>query len=762
MLIRESMGPASDDLALLAARRARIMERMGGGVMLLAAAPERPRTADILYPYRQDSDFAYVTGFPEPEAVCVLAPDLKEHFVLFVRARDPEREQWVGTRAGVEGAVERYGADAAFKLEDLERELPRFLEKAPQVWHTVRRDDPLAQRLMALIRRAQEMQPRTGIGPTTIRDPGDLLHEMRLRKEPAELACMREAIAIACEAHREAMRTARPGMYEYEIEALIDFTFRRRGAAGPAYPSIVASGANATVLHYTDNDRPLGERELLLIDAGAERAGYCADVTRTMPTGRRYEPAQRDLYDAVLAAQLAAIAAVAPGTTLEAVHKTALRVLAEALIAHGVLHGTVDEVLEKETYKRFYMHRTSHWLGRDVHDVGRYAENGAPRALEPGVVLADWGAEVVKIEPPDGDPFRGLYLAVSGAELPANPPFELDNRGKRSIALDLRTEDGRRIAAELIERTDVFVTNVRPEILESFGLDDTRLRAQNPRLVYARVTGYGESGPDRDRPAYDIGAFWSRAGIAAALTPPGSDPPYQRGAMGDHVAGMTLAGGVAAALLAREKSGAGQMVTTSLLRVGVFVLGWDTSATLRLGIPATPMTRTSTPNPVISCYRAGDGRWFWLLGLQGQRHWPDLLRAVERPDWLEDPRFATMRSRRENCPELVRLLDQIFATRPLAEWGAIFDRAGMWWAPVQTTEDVVRDPQAIAAGAFVDVPQPDGTQIPGVASPVDFSVDRWAPQGPVPEVGQHTEEILLELGYDWERIAGLKERGAIP
>ncbi len=398
------MGPSSDDLALLAARRARIMEKMGGGVMLLAAAPERPRTADILYPYRQDSDFAYVTGFPEPEAVCVLAPDLKERFVLFVRARDPERELWVGTRAGVEGAVERYGADAAFKLEELERELPRFLEKAPQVWHTVRRDDALAQRLMALIRRAQEMQPRTGTGPTTIREPGDLLHEMRLRKEPAELAHMREAIAIACDAHREAMRSARPGMYEYEIEALIDFTFRRRGATGPAYPSIVASGANATVLHYTDNDRPLGERELLLIDAGAERAGYCADVTRTIPTGPRYEPAQRDLYDAVLAAQLAAIAAVAPGTTLEAVHKTALRVLAEALIAHGVLHGTVDEVLEKETYKRFYMHRTSHWLGRDVHDVGRYAENGAPRALEPGMVLT--------VEP-------GLYIPAGAEDVPA-------------------------------------------------------------------------------------------------------------------------------------------------------------------------------------------------------------------------------------------------------------------------------------------------------------------------------------------------------
>jgi crotonobetainyl-CoA:carnitine CoA-transferase CaiB-like acyl-CoA transferase len=377
-------------------------------------------------------------------------------------------------------------------------------------------------------------------------------------------------------------------------------------------------------------------------------------------------------------------------------------------------------------------------------------------------ILADWGAAVVKIEPPDGDPFRGLYLSASGVEIPANPPFELDNRGKRSIALNLRTAEGRAIADRLLDDADVFVTNVRPEILESFGLDDARLRARNPRLVYARVTGYGERGPDRDRPAYDIGAFWSRAGIASALTPPGGDPPYQRGAMGDHVAGMTLAGGVAAALLARAKTGEGQTVTTSLLRVGVFVLGWDTSATLRLGIPATPMTRTATPNPVISCYRAGDGRWFWLLGLQGQRHWPDLVRAIDRPALLDDPRFATMRARRENCAELVGILDAIFATRPLGEWGEALDRAGMWWAPVQSTEDVIRDPQAIAAGAFVEVPQPEGGTIPGVASPVDFSTSAWQPSAPVPELGQHTEELLLELGYDWPAIAALKERAVIP
>src|SRR5881409_1980437 len=284
MLIRESMGPTPDDLALLAARRAHIMEAMGGGVMLLAAAPERVRTSDILYPYRQDSDFAYVTGFPEADAVCVLAPDAPERYVLFVRPHDPERAIWVGARVGVEGAVQQYGADAAFSLEELDQVLPRFLEKAPHVYHNVAREDPLAARLLAAIRRAQAGRPRSGTGPTAIRDPAEILHELRLRKDPGELARLRQAIAIACEAHREAMRTARPGMTEFEVEALIDFTFRRRGASGPAYPSIVASGPNATVLHYTSNDRPLGDHELLLIDAGAERTGYCADVTRTIPT----------------------------------------------------------------------------------------------------------------------------------------------------------------------------------------------------------------------------------------------------------------------------------------------------------------------------------------------------------------------------------------------------------------------------------------------------------------------------------------------
>ena len=405
------MAPTPDDAALLAARRSRIMEAMGGGVLLLAAAPERVRTGDVLYPFRQDSDFDYVTGFPEPDAVAVLAPDALDPYRLFVRARDPERELWVGHRAGPEGAVQQYGADAAHPLDDLEKVLLPLLEKAPHVYHTVQRDDPLAGRLLGYIRRAEAARPRSGSGPTAIREPGEILHEMRLHKDPAELDRIRRAITIACEAHREAMRSARPGMLEYELEALIDFTFRRRGASGPAYPSIVASGPNATVLHYTRNDRPLGAGELILIDAGAEHAGYCADVTRTWPTGGRYTGPQRDLYDAVLAAQVAGIDAVRPGVTLEEVHATTLRVLVDALLRLGLLTGSVDEAIAKDSYRRFYMHRTSHWLGRDVHDVGRYGIDGAPRPLTPGMVFTvEPGLYVADGDVPEA--FRGIGIRI--------------------------------------------------------------------------------------------------------------------------------------------------------------------------------------------------------------------------------------------------------------------------------------------------------------------------------------------------------------
>jgi Xaa-Pro aminopeptidase len=390
------MALASDLAAALVARRERIVSTMGDGVMLLAAAPERVRSADVHYPYRQNSDFAYVTGLLESEAACVLAPGAKEPYALFVRPHDPERAIWVGARAGLDGATGQYGADVAHPIADLERELPRWLRQAEQVWLDLGRDDPLANRLLAAVRAAQAERPRSGTGPTAIRDAGEILHELRLVKQPDELVLLREAIGIACEAHRIAMQTTQPGMAEYEIEALVDYTFRRRGAAGPAYPSIVAGGANATVLHYTDNGARLQGDQLLLLDAGDEFAGYCADVTRTFPVGRTYGSAQRDLYDAVLSAQCAAIDAARPGATLEALHATAVRVLADALVQLGLLEGPVDAAVEQETYKQFYMHRTSHWLGRDVHDVGVYRQGDAPRPLAPGMVFT--------VEP-------GLYVA---------------------------------------------------------------------------------------------------------------------------------------------------------------------------------------------------------------------------------------------------------------------------------------------------------------------------------------------------------------
>ena len=373
-------------------------------------------------------------------------------------------------------------------------------------------------------------------------------------------------------------------------------------------------------------------------------------------------------------------------------------------------------------------------------------------------ILADWGAEVVKIEPPDGDPMRGV---LSLANLSVNPPFELDNRGKRSICLNLASERGKEIAHVLVDGADVFITNLRAAALARRGLDYEASIARNPRLVYASVTGYGGAGPDANRPTYDIGAFWARAGIAHALTPVGQAPPMQRGGMGDHMAGMAIAGGVAAALLARERSGRGQRVETSLLRIGGYMLGWDLNVHLRTGLPTIPSVRRAVPNPMINCYEAADGRWFWLLGLQSDRHWPDVVRAVERPDLHGDARFGSHAARMQHAMELVNILDSIFAERPLADWAEAFDGEGVWWAPVQSVDDLATDPQAASAGLFVDVPS-DGAAVRMVASPVDFSDTTWDPAGMAPEAGQHTEDILLELGLGWDDIAALADSGVIP
>lgn len=361
-----------------------------------------------------------------------------------------------------------------------------------------------------------------------------------------------------------------------------------------------------------------------------------------------------------------------------------------------------------------------------------------------GGILADWGADVIKIEPPTGDPAR-MFGRMLGCDMGLNPPFEMDNRSKRSVVLDLGTDAGRATAFELLAGADVFLTNVRPGALQRLGLDYESVSAANPRLVYGLITGYGESGPDADRAAFDVAAFWSRAGVAHLLTRPGETPPFQRGGMGDHSAGMTMAAAVCAALLARERTGAGQLVTTSLYRQGAYTVSFDLNTYLMSGQPIAIGQRESMGNPCMNNYAAQDGRRFWIVGLEPERHWPALCRAVGRPEWRDDPRFADARSRAANSAALIAALDEIFATRPLDDWAQIFaGEPDFFWSPVNTLEDVVADEQFHAAGGIVDVPDRDAA-VPMVATPADFHGTPWAPRSAAPELGQHTDEVLADL-----------------
>jgi crotonobetainyl-CoA:carnitine CoA-transferase CaiB-like acyl-CoA transferase len=374
-------------------------------------------------------------------------------------------------------------------------------------------------------------------------------------------------------------------------------------------------------------------------------------------------------------------------------------------------------------------------------------------------ILADWGAEIFKVEPINGDPFRWIF--TTGATDAVNVLFEFDNRGKRSLAIDVSKDDGRQLLIDLIKDADVFLTNMRPQWLEKCRIDFDTLAAEFPRLIYASITGYGSNGEQRDRQSYDIGGFWARSGLAFAHTVDGGAPPTLRGACGDHTTGMTLTAGVAAALFERERTGRGQHVTTSLLRTGMYILSQDITMSLRLG-GSLPMggPREAAGNPMMNSYCDRDGRWFWLLGLQPDRMWPSAVRAVDRPEWLDDERFNTLPARRQNARVLVQLLDEIFATKPRDEWAEIFTREEVWWEPVMSPDEVIADPQVAAAGAFIEGPTPDG-MVTMLNTPIDFSDSTVEPERPCPMLGEHTDELLLELGYDWDRIVELKLAGIV-
>ena len=364
-----------------------------------------------------------------------------------------------------------------------------------------------------------------------------------------------------------------------------------------------------------------------------------------------------------------------------------------------------------------------------------------------GGVLADWGAHVVKVEPPAGDPMRRLFHVLAGHGEPASPPFDLDNRGKRSVVLDLRTRAGLDAVHELVDGADVFLTNFRPDALTRLALAPDDVLPRNERLVYASVTGYGLAGPDIHRAGYDTGVFFARAGVAGVTLTEGRDPGGFGAGLGDHVTGMTAVAGICAALLERSRTGRGQLVSTSLLRTGIWCLGRDLGIQLRFGKHAPALPRTETMNPLMNPYRAADGRWFWLLGLEADRHWPGIVQAIGRPELEHDDRFADARARRKNAHEVIATLDEVFATADRDEWAKRFDAGDVWWAPVQSLAEVVDDPQAIAGGAFVDVPAGQGSDAHrAVATPVDFRGKPRPNPGAVPGLGEHTDEVMRDRG----------------
>lgn len=415
-------------------RREQLMAKIGNGTAIFRSAPSSVMHNDVEYAFRQDSDFFYLTGFNEAEAVAVLAPHHSEHkFILFVQPKEREKEVWTGYRCGVEGAKEKFGADEAYPIAELDEKLPQYIEKADRIYYHLGRDRAFNDRILKYWQRLMATYPKRGTGPIAIEDSNPILHSMRLMKSQAELDLMRTAADIAVEAHNYAQEIAQPGRYEYEIQAEMERIFRLRGGMGPAYPSIVASGANACVLHYIENNRQMLDNELLLIDAGCAYGYYNSDITRTFPVGGKFTGEQKTLYEIVLEAQKQAIAQVKPGNPYSAIHDTAVRVLTEGLVELGILKGQIEDLIKEEKYKPFYMHRTGHWLGLDVHDVGVYQHGESPQILQPGQVLT--------VEP-------GLYIVPDTKPAEDQPEIDL-----RWSGIGIRIED------------DVLVTESGHEVL---------------------------------------------------------------------------------------------------------------------------------------------------------------------------------------------------------------------------------------------------------------------------------------------------------
>ncbi|MCZ6802592.1 MAG: Xaa-Pro aminopeptidase [Proteobacteria bacterium] len=378
-------------------RRKRLMDMIGSdSIAILPTASVYIRNRDVEFPFRPDSDFYYLTAYPEPEAVAVLIPDRAEgEYILFCRESDEEMETWHGHRAGLEGAHEIYAVDDAFPIEDMDDILPGLIEGHDRIFYNMGTDQNFDQRVLGWVNRIRDKSGTGVVAPDEFISLNHFLHDMRLYKSRYEIKLMRQAARISAGAHKRAMQSCKPGMHEYQVEAELIHEFMRCGARAAAYPSIVGSGANACILHYTENQDQISDGDLLLVDAGAEYRGYASDITRTFPASGKFSTVQRQAYDLVLAAQLAAIEQIKPGNHWLDPHDAAVRVLTEGMVELGILKGDPEALIKDQDYTKYYMHRTGHWIGMDVHDVGDYKVDGEWRMLEPGMVMT--------VEP-------GLYL----------------------------------------------------------------------------------------------------------------------------------------------------------------------------------------------------------------------------------------------------------------------------------------------------------------------------------------------------------------